>query len=198
MASESETLVVTKSQQDIFERGFKAWCENTSESVRKRLGLDSGAPLPPRLLAEHYGVTVWTPQQVPGLAQVSIDYLGSPEGDEWSAVTVLVDSQTFIVINSSHSPARQSSDIMHELAHIIRGHKPDQVYIQDSIALRDFDDLQEAEANWLAGALLLPRAAMVKCIRERLDKFKAMEIYGVSQQLYTYRLNKTGVNRQFK
>ena len=149
MVKSSETLVVPKSQQDIFERGFKAWCENTAENLRRRLDLEIGDPLSPYDLAKHYGVTVWTPNQVPGLAQVSVDYLGSTDGDEWSAVTVMVESDTFIVINSSHSPARQSSDIMHELAHIIRGHKPDQVFIQGG-ALRDFNDLQEAEAiGWL-------------------------------------------------
>ena len=50
---------------------------------------------------------------------------------------------------------------MHELAHLLLGHDPTTMYVvgEEGLALREFDQSKEQEADWLAGALLLPRGS---------------------------------------
>lgn len=100
------------------------------------------------------------------------------------------------IVNPSHSKARQASNIMHELAHVIRGHKSAQVYLIGEFALRDFDAKQEAEADWFAGCLLLPRTALISSAFRNETIDEAIERLGVSKSLFTYRTNKTGVKKQ--
>lgn len=193
----TNALAVTAEQEKTFERGFKSsWCENTAESIRLRMGLKKNSPLAPRDLASHLGVKVIELEAVPELGVETLEYLGSVDGDEWSAVTVHCAGVEIVVLNPTHSTARQASDLMHELAHIIRGHKPTQMHIQGEFALRDFDPLQEAEADWLAGCLLLPRVALLESALRKEPVEDAIERFGVSRSLFTYRMNKTGVARQ--
>jgi len=60
-------------------------------------------------------------------------------------------------------------------------------------ALRNFDEKQEAEADWLAGTLLLPREVLVSCHFRRYSTQQACQIFGVSESLFTYRMNMSGV-----
>ena len=145
------------------------------------------------------GVRLWSPQDVPGLALETCHYLVSDEGDEWSALTMRVGSLDVVIFNSHHSEARHASDVMHELAHLLRKHEPAKIYLYEStgIGMRTFDPLQEAEADWLSGCLLLPRPALLASINKRMSKEEACNHFGVSSDMYTYRLNITGVTRQF-
>lgn len=191
-------LAIPKGQEALFERGFKTWCENTAVGIRKKMGLTSTSPLSPFDLAQQLGVIIWELDSVPGLDAGVTGYLSSADGDEWSAVTVEANNKKIIVVNPSHSEARQASDLMHELAHVILSHSAAKVFMTpEGYALRDFDEKQEAEANWFAGCLLLPREALADCLRKRKTADEALEEYGVSKQLYTYRQNMTGVRKQF-
>ena len=87
---------------------------------------------------------------------------------------------------------------MHELAHIIRGHEAGKVYIIGNHAMRDFNEIQENEANWLAGTLLLPRTVLTACAYRKTPIDEILAKYGVSKQLYTYRVNMAGVRKQFR
>jgi Zn-dependent peptidase ImmA (M78 family) len=88
---------------------------------------------------------------------------------------------------------------MHELSHIILGHKPSQIVFltpDSKIALRDYNQDLEEEAIWLSGCLLLPREALIFIRRSGLSDSKACHRYGVSSNLLTFRMNMTGVNYQ--
>lgn len=196
MPAESNSLAVSKADEKRFERGFKAWCDNTATNVRKRLDLAEDDPLPAELLATNMGVTILQLESVPGIAPETVTHLSSVEGDEWSAVTVYTGDKQIIIVNPRHSLARQASNIMHELSHIIRGHKPAQVYAYEAYALRDFNQLQENEANWLAGCLLLPRVALLKAGYGNESVDEVIKRFGVSRSLYNYRYNISGVRRQ--
>ncbi len=193
-------LAVTDSQQTKFERGFKTWSENTAVTVRSSLNLKQFEPLSPTVLAKHLDVLVWNPGDVPGLSVDAASYLVSPEGDEWSAVTVRAASKDVVVLNPSHVPARQVSDLMHELAHIIRKHVPAQLLMMDEIgvAFRSFNEVQESEANWLAGCLLLPRPALAYHAAGGWSRDRMCDHFKVSTELLRYRLNVTGVGRQYR
>lgn len=190
--------LVASDQSIYFERGFKSWCENTSEAIRGRLGLQKFEPIEPKQLADYLGVKILYPSEIAGLSADTINYLGSVDGDEWSAVTVSFLNVSVIVINQSHSLSRQSVDIMHELAHIIRAHQPAQHFTNDSgFVIRSFDKTQEAEADWLAASLLLPRTALYQIAKSGNGADEACTNYHVSKQLLKYRLNVTGLTKQF-
>lgn len=197
-AASANPLAIPKGQEALFERGFKTWCENTAVGIRKKMGLTSTSPLSPFALAQQLSVIIWKLDNVPGLDTGVMSYLSSADGDEWSAVTVEANNKKIIVVNPSHSEARQASDLMHELAHVILSHGAAKVFMTpEGYALRDFDEKQEAEANWFAGCLLLPREVLADCLYKRKATDEALEEYGVSKQLYTYRQNMTGVRKQF-
>ena len=56
---------------------------------------------------------------------------------------------TTVIYNGKNSKGRQSSDIVHELAHVILDHEPCQgiLSMDGEIAMRSFDAKQEDEAN---------------------------------------------------
>jgi hypothetical protein len=193
------SLAVSDNQVVRFERGFKSWAENTAVTIRTSLGTKQVDPIVPLHLAKHLGVRVWMLSDVPGLPPASLSYLSSTEGDEWSALAVCIDRKEVVVLNPSHSPARQNSDLAHELAHLIRQHEPAQIVISEEtgIGLRTFHELQEAEANWLAGCLLLPRPALSYCAARGMRRVDMCDHFGVSTELLRYRLGVTGVGRQF-
>jgi len=186
----------------VFERGFKTWCEKYAVEKRRTLGLAPTAPLNAIALAKHLGVRVWTPHDVPGLSAHSLSVLLRNDGVTpscWSAVTLVVGDKVVVILNSSHSPARQASDLTHELAHRIRGHEAQEVAVSEEglMLLKSYDKAQEDEADWLSGSLLLPRDALISIKRRNLDDETASVQYGVSMKMLIYRMSMTGVNRQF-
>lgn len=64
----------------MFNRGFKAWCENVALQHRRELKLKPLDPLPPRGLAQLL--------DVPGLDARSLSVLLNKDPDSWSAVTL--------------------------------------------------------------------------------------------------------------
>ena len=111
-----------------------------------------------------------------------------------------VDTDITVIYNDQNSPGRQSSDIMHELSHIILDHDPSQVIlsVDGQIGMRSFDPKQEDEANWLGWTLLLPRPALMHCIQSGRSASQIAVDYNVSEQLVKYGSGVTGANRQFR
>ena len=181
----------------MFERGFKAWCENVALELRRDLSLSKASPLAPQILADYLDVPIWTPGDLPGVPKDSLATLLVEETDDWSAVTLTLDGSVAVVHNTSHAHRRQASDLMHELAHIVVGHEPSKVEISKELgmAMRSFDKQQEEEAAWMSGCLLLPRPVLI-AIGSPGDHESACRKYGVSLDLLTYRLNVTGVTAQ--
>src|SRR5690349_3227435 len=149
------------------ERGFKAWSERMSAGIRRDIGLRPEQPLSPRDLAGYLDVTLWTPNDVPDLPAALVEQLLEVDHSGWSAVTHQIDGRAIIVYNSRHSPARQSADIAHELAHLLLDHEPGTLILSHdgAIAMRSFNAKQEEEASWLAACLLLPRVALLREMR---------------------------------
>ncbi|MBZ5538446.1 MAG: ImmA/IrrE family metallo-endopeptidase [Acidobacteriia bacterium] len=163
------------------------------------MDLEESAPIDGYQLAKHLGIQVWTPRDIPGLDQECLRTLLHIDSDSWSAVTLCVGPKDLIIINSSHAPSRQASDLTHEIAHTLIGHEPSRVDVTpDGLLLLDtYDRQQEEEAKWLAGALLLPRIALLSIMGRRLDLKVAAKQYGVSFKMLTYRISVTGVETQY-
>ena len=181
------------------ERGFKSRCEEMSRSMRVELGLQPTGPLAVNALASYLGVSLWSISELIGLSDVDIFQLVEADADSWSAITVSAFDREAIIFNPVHSCGRHSSDVMHELSHLILGHEPSTVFFvgDGELALRGYRPSAEEEADWLAGALLLPRDALLYVKQNRISPQTACERYGVSQRMLKYRLGVTGVTRQF-
>jgi Zn-dependent peptidase ImmA (M78 family) len=147
-------------------------------------------------------VRVWTPDQVPGLNASHLEVLLRNDGNTsscWSAVTLVVAGKTLVIMNSSHPPGRQASDLTHELSHRILKHSTHEMNVsaEGIMLLSAYDKKQEDEADWLSSCLLLPRDALVSIGRKGMPLEQAAIAYGVSMRMLKYRIAMTGVSRQY-
>lgn len=183
----------------MYTRGFKNWCETIALQRRRMLNLRAVDPLEGHRLAESMAVLVHSADEVPGLDVATRRALAADSGG-WSAVTITDGAKSVIILNAAHSGGRTSSDLMHELAHLLLGHSPGHVDLTDdgALMLSTYERQQEDEANWLAGCLLLPREALVWLRREGQELPAAARHFKVSLEMLQYRLRVTGVDYQIR
>ena len=184
-----------------FRRGFKAWSERTALGFRRDLQIDPFGALDPYELARHLNILVWTPHDVAhvvDLSKVHLDQLLKHDPSSWSAVTLILPLKKVIILNSTHAPVRQNSDLMHELAHLILEHKPARVDVtEDKLMILDtYDKFQEEEADWLGGALLVPRDALLDVLSRNRRNENAASHFNVSTPMIEWRRRMTGIDRQ--
>lgn len=144
-------------------------------------------------------IVVWKLEEIPGIPRECVATLRA-DSDSWSAATVCVGLRHAVILNSCHSPARMNSDFMHELSHLVLAHTPARVDVSDDgvLLLSTYNQAQEEEANWLSGALLLPRDALFNIRKKRLADDAACRLYGCSQEMLTFRFRVTAVDLQLK
>ena len=181
-------------------RGFKSWSEKIAAEYRSHLRLDRASPLDPHDLAAYLGVRVWTPRDVPGLSQSGIEQLTKTDPGSWSAATVAANGRHLVILNSSHAETRQRNSLTHELAHLVLNHRPVRTAVsEEGFLFNDrYDEKQEEEADWLAGALLLPREALLNAYRRTPSSPVIARHYGVSTKLADWRLRMTGIPLQVR
>ena len=66
------------------------------------------------------------------------------------------------------------------------------------LLLSDYSDEQEQEADWLAGAMLLPRQGLVRFRSARQATEEIATYYGVSVAWCEWQLRMTGVDSQMR
>jgi hypothetical protein len=179
-------------------RGFKSWCEEVARQVRRELDVGPTDPLDPKQLAESLGVKIRTPADVPGLSADVARRLSTIHSDCWSAITVTEGDHVVVILNPAHRGGRVASNLAHELSHVLLGHEPGRLFMTPNAVLRTHDKDQELEASWLSGALLLPRDALFETMVKKLPAAEVCSRYGVSNDLLRFRLNATGVVRQYE
>lgn len=179
-------------------RGFKTWCENAARGYRRELGLAPIAPLDPRVLARHLGIKIWTPGDIPDLNPKDVHHLTVIARESWSAATLRNGGESLIIVNSGHALTRQNNSLAHEIGHIVLRHEPAKMYITSDglMMMSEYNEEHEEEANWFAGAILVPRDALLDIARRGLTDRAAAERFGVSLALYQMRRNLTGVDVQ--
>jgi Zn-dependent peptidase ImmA (M78 family) len=170
----------------IFRRGFKAEANRIAVRIRGRMGLSAIDPIDPEVICERFDV------QVIPLSELyeQPPFCGTDKG-LFSAVTVPYGHQVAIVHNDSHHPYRQRSNICHELAHCFLGHQFTPPLTSEGE--RDHTAGIEAEANYLAGTLLIPNEAAIHIVRHGLFSV-AQAAYGVSRPMLNFRLRVSGAH----
>ena len=180
-----------------FKRGFKSESEKKALFYRKKLDLKKYDPLPSDRLAHHLRVKIIFPSNIPGMNAKLLSRVQSK--NEWSAVTIQTETGNVIIHNDKHSLARQESDIMHELAHLICKHPFDALKIDQAgnICLRSYIEEYEKEAEWLGGCLQLNRESLLWSLSKRMDVNSISRHFCASKVMVTFRLNMTVVLRQY-
>lgn len=179
-------------------RGFKTWCENAAASYRRDLGVSRSAPLDPRVLAEHLGILVWSPSEIPGMTGPVLKHLTVTDAESWDAVTIQTEDGTLIILNGVPDVGRRNNSLAHELSHIVLEHEPAHVFhtADGHMVMNEYNATHEEEANCLAGTLLLPREALLQAITQGMDDSIMATHFGVSLSLLRMRRNMTGVDKQ--
>jgi len=173
-----------------YRRGFKSDANAIAAEVRTELGLSTLDPMDPWRLADHLDIPVWALSQLDHDARQAVRYLKHCEPDAFSAVTVFRGTRRTIVHNDSHSDGRQASNVAHELAHGLLHHRP--AAAMDDLGCRAWDQGIEDEAQWLAGALLIPEDAALWIVKEQLPEAAAANRFGVTPPMVRFRVNVTG------
>lgn len=171
-------------------RGFKAEANRIALRIRDRMGLNPIDPINPFEICTRLDIRVIPLSEIdprsPFLSHAS---------SAFSAVTVPCGHETAIVHNDAHHPYRRRSNVCHELAHCFLGHKCTPPLTEDGERARDGG--LEAEANFLAGALLIPNEAALHIVSTGLVP-AAQRLYGVSDQMLTYRLRISGAHTIYR
>jgi len=182
-------------------RGFKARAERIASEHREKLGLHVCAPLCAFKLAEYLNITVCAATEFI-TDMLELQKLEGRNGEEcgWSALTMVTKAGNRIIIhNNFHTPARQQSNIMHEIAHILCGHeiKPLPQGIKVPFGMRDFDKSQEDEAIYLGATLQLSRPCLLWAKKRNMANAEIANHFNASMEMVNFRIGSTGVNKQF-
>jgi Zn-dependent peptidase ImmA (M78 family) len=151
------------------------------------MGLRPTDPIDPAVICRHFDIELIRLSEI----DPESPFLGD-ENSPFSAMTVPHGITTAIVHNDSHHAYRQRSNICHELSHCFLGHQCTPPLTPTGERARDSG--VEAEANFLAGALLLPNEAAVHVVLNGLAA-QAQGIYGISRSMLDFRLRVSGALR---
>lgn len=177
-------------------RGFKSEANALAREIRADLGLAATDPLDPWQLAELLEIPVQPLSLLGVVAPGAVRHFQRRDRAAFSAVTVFRGPTRWIWHNDAHAPARQASNLAHELSHALLLHPPGRAL--NGLGARDWDADAEAEASWLGPALLISEeAAMDIAARETAVSDAALD-YGVSARLLSFRLAAVGANRRIQ
>jgi Zn-dependent peptidase ImmA (M78 family) len=180
-------------KKSILRYGFKAYAERLANEYREQLNLHPCDPLCAFDLAKHMQVGIYEINEFLEDKTSSATLL-----TEWSALTMTTKKGNTIVIhNPNHSSARQQSNIMHELAHIICKHEiielvPDFILPE---GMRYFDEAQEEEAKCLGSTLQLPKPGLLWAKKQNMSNDEVAIHFNASNDMVNFRMNTTGISK---
>lgn len=188
-------------------RGFKAEAERHAAHLRAAVGATEYETIRLPALARHLKVAVLSAERVLGGLGL-LTALHQEQPGVWSAAMLPVHGRTVVVYNPitlegelldpvrAQRDGRTRSNVAHELAHLVLRHELRQIQRIGEHTFFACDHEQEEEANWLAGALLLPRALLVAAARRGETDEQIGKANFVTTQMATFRLNTTGARMQ--
>ncbi len=176
-------------------RGFKSEAERIAKSVRADLGLGPADPVAPEALADLPGVQIRSGDElIPRDRFVAHNEL---QPDAFFACTFRPSGDRIVIVfNPLSAPSRRMSDLAHEFAHILLDHDLSRIEKLGGVTFLSCDPLQEEEAAWLSGCLILPRPLLLAEVRRGASASDIAQRHGVSESMARYRLNVTEVARQ--
>ncbi|AYQ30980.1 ImmA/IrrE family metallo-endopeptidase [Runella sp. SP2] len=183
-----------KIKTSLLPKGFTAKAERLAEKFRDELNVHHCGHLCAFRLANHLKVSICE----------ASDYGIEPEWLErltgWSGLYMVNQfSEKIIIHNTNHTLGRQQSTIMHELAHLVCKHPlPEDIILPELPFLRRYNPQHEQEAEYLGATLQMTRKGLVWAMRRSMTVAQIADYYKASHEMVDYRLNITGVSKQFK
>jgi len=162
-------------------------CEEIALEARADIGIRAGDLLNPEILADHLAIELRPLVLYSSDLPDEVRHLTEEARSAFSAVMVYRKRKRMIVYNPAHSPRRHVNTIAHELAHVLLEHRPTKLL--DSTGSRIWIAADEEEADYMAGALLVPLSA-VEAVMDRMEGnlVDAAEHFGVSENLMGHRV----------
>lgn len=175
-------------------RGFKANAEREALRVRTEMGLRPSDVIDIQALAKHLGVGIVKGDDLIGRDR--FEDLESIQTGAFSAATFEIRDRKFIVTSPLQSPGRLSSDIAHELSHVMLKHELSEIREVDGLPFRTCKPDEEEQATAFGGTLLLPRDVLLAAARRGLKPEGIAAAFNTSVDMARFRYNTTGVQRQ--
>jgi Zn-dependent peptidase ImmA (M78 family) len=180
-------------------KGFtKTLAEDIALELRDELGLNLHQRLDPYALAAHLSIDILTVSDLVDAARGDRDHLVAGKGRGiFSAATIFIDKyKRGIILNPGHAETRKGNSICHEIGHVVLEHPP--TPLPSPGAPRSWDPEQENQADYVAGALLIPRDAAHEAGKQGKTDEEVANQFGVSLALARMRMNKTGARLRAK
>jgi hypothetical protein len=171
-------------------RGFKAEAERRSAALWSELGTEIAEPFDMNAAAVSLGARIVLADSL--IPRARLEQLEELQPFGFSACTFEVRDHPVIVLNPLRTEGRQRSDCAHELSHLLLRHEmrvPER--IGDLVFFTGNAD-QEDEAGWMAGALLLPRPAVMRAAHAGMNVAAIADFYGTTEEMARFRINATG------
>lgn len=171
------------------QHGYMAHIKRVANGLRADLRVSLFEAVDPLVACEHLDIPVLGLSAFSERPDIVTHFSGEAQR-EFSAVTWFVGTRRFFVVNDTHHPHRQASSIAHELGHALLQHPPAPVLTGDGT--RNFDGEIEEQAAFFGGAFLMPDEACRWVMKQRMHVSHAARLFGVSESMVEYRLNKSG------
>jgi hypothetical protein len=172
-------------------RGFKAHANRLSVRLRRSLSLPPEAPIDLDRVAQRLGIEIVGLRQFANECPEAVAQLTIRDEGAFSAATLQCGPTRRIIIhNDSHHPRRQRSNIAHEIAHILSGHRLGLPL--DGSGCRQMDPDDEDEATWLGSVILITDEAAIHIVRMEMETRAACREYGVTEPILRMRINASG------
>lgn len=181
-------------KKELLRRGFKAEAERIAIKYREELGIHACAPLCAFDLAKYLKISIHPITDFNIGEELPETITGN--NPEWSALTFATERGNQIIIhNSFHSIARQQSNIMHEIAHILCKHKRSQEKYDFDIpwGMHEYDETQEEEAKCLGATLQLAKPGLLWARNRRMTIEEIATYFNASTEMVQYRRNMIGI-----
>lgn len=174
-------------------REFIRLVELRAMELRDIAGVSDNEPLDPRQLAESYGASILTLDDIDNVEASDRAWASSVSAKEWSGASFsLPDGNLLIILNANQTPERANVTIVEEIAHDYLGHRPSlvsrKVDHKSSLLSRTFDKATEDEAYWTAAAALLPGRTVAQAIFAGTPLTDLAAAYSVSLELVEFRV----------
>ncbi len=188
-------------------RGFKAAAERHAADLRKAVDCSEYETIDLPRVARYLQVAVLAADKVLGSLE-PLQTLHKEQEGAFSAATFVFHGRTLVVYNpidlngcyitpvEAKRDGRTRSNIAHECSHLILGH---QVRGVQKIAGHSFFTCnveQEAEANWLAACMLLPRRLLLAAAYRGDTDDEIARNQRVTKEMAAFRMNTSGVRMQ--
>lgn len=136
-------------------------------------------------IAERYGISVVLVNDFPGVEGYSNELISGRFRSEEKKIEIAADDYY----------GRQAFTVAHELGHYFLKHnKKEEVLLRtDALAVGEKHDPMEAEANWFAASLLMPKQLVLKNWVKTQDMEALSRLFGVSPAAMKVRLMALGL-----